>query len=96
MNDSQGRITVLHRIHNDPHRKKVIDLVDGLILIFHFFVDTEKVLHPPVNLGLNAGIYNMHPHLVHNPLNVSFPLTFARGDLIHQIIISLRLRIFQG
>ena len=91
MNHTQRRIAVLHRVHDDAHRKQIINLVNGFILVLHFFVDTEKMLHPAVNLGFDACIDNMLTDLVYDILNIFLPHAFAHGNFIHQIIISFRL-----
>ena len=96
MNDTQGRIAILYRIHNNTHGKQIINLIDGLILILHFFVDAEEMLYAPVNLCFDAGIFNMLTDLIHNALDIFFADILAHRNFIHQIIISFRFQIFQG
>ena len=94
MDHSQCCITVLYRIHDDPHGKQIINLIQGLSLIFHFLINTEKMLYTAINLRLDAGIFNMLADLIHNVLNILFTHTFAHCDLIDQIIIDIRFQIF--
>ena len=94
MNYAQRRITVLYRIHDNPHRKQIINLVQRLMLVFHFLIDTEKVFYTPIHLCFNPGTGNVLADLIHNALNVLFSGTLAHGNLIHQIIIDIRFQIF--
>ena len=96
MDHSQGCIAVLYGIHNDPHGKQIIDLVYGLILVFHFLIDAEKMLYSSVDLGFDPGISDMLTDLIHNILDVFFPDAFTDSNLVHQVIVSLRFQIFQG
>ena len=96
VNHAKGRITVLHRVHNDADGKQIIDLVDGLVLVLHLLIDAEKVLDPPVDLSFDPCIFDMLAHLVHNALDIFFPDALSHRNLIHQIVISLGLQIFQG
>ena len=95
MDNAQCPITVLHRIHYNTYGKQIINLVNGFILVLHFLIDTEKMLHPAVNLGLYACIFNMLAHFVYNILDVSFPFALTDSNFIHQIVIHFRLQIFQ-
>ena len=95
MDRPQCRITVLHRIHNNPDSEQVVNLIQCLILVFHFFVDTEKVLDPAVDFSLYPHIADMLAHFIHNGLDISFPDTFADGNFVHQVIIHFRFQIFQ-
>ena len=96
VDDSQRRVTVLQGVHNNPHREQIIDLIQGLALILHLLIDAEKVFDTAVHLGLYSGVCNVLADLVHNPLNILFPGAFAHCNLIHQVIVDLRLQIFQG
>ena len=39
MDDTQRRIAVLDRIHNNADCKQIIDLIDGLALVDHLLID---------------------------------------------------------
>ena len=95
MDDSQRPIAVFHRIYDNTHRKQIVNLVNGLILIFHFLVNAEKVLYAPVYLRLNPRMCNMPAHFADNVLDIPLPLALTGRYLIHQVIINLRFQIFQ-
>ena len=59
MDHAQSRIAVFHRIHNDADRKQVIHLIQRLVLVHHLLIDTEEMLHTPVDLCLDVGILHM-------------------------------------
>ena len=56
---AERSIAVLHRVHDDAHRKQVIHLVQRLVLVHHLLVDTEEMLHPSVNLCIDVSILHM-------------------------------------
>ena len=91
---AQRRITVLNRIYDNPDSKQVINLVDGLMLILHLFVNAEEMLDTTVNLSFDSRLFDVLGNLVHDSLNILFALAFAHRDLVHQIIINVRFEIF--
>ena len=91
MDNTQCGITVLYRVHNDTHGKQIVNLVDGLVLVLHFFVNAEEMLDPAVDFRLDAGIFNMLLYFLHNIFNVFFPLALPDRNLFHQIVVGFRL-----
>ena len=94
MDYAQRGITVLYRIHDNTHGKQIVNLVNGLILVLHFLVNTKKMLDTAIYLRFDARAFDMLADLVNDSLNISLPLAFSDGNLIHQIIIGFRLQIF--
>ena len=94
MDHPQGRIAVLHRLHDDTHCKQIVDLVQSLVLVLHLFIDAEKMLDPAVHLSADTGIFNVVADFVHNALDIFLPDAFAHGNLIHQVIVDFRFKIF--
>ena len=94
MNDTQRRIAVLDRVHDNPHCKQIVYLIQGLILVHHFLINAEEMFDPPGHIRPDTGLDNMGLHLVHDTLDIFFPGTFAKRDLLHQIIVDIRLQIF--
>ena len=92
---AQRRIAVLHRIHDDPHGKQIIDLIQRLILEHHFFVNAEKMLDPPIDLRMNVGIFHMLGNLCHDLLHELFPLCLPFIEVADQLSVHLRLGILQ-
>ena len=95
MNHAKCRIAILHTVYNNTNCKQIINLIYGLILVLHLFINTEEMLYTTVNLCLDPGIFNMLTDLIHNILNIFFTDTLTHRDLIYQIIICFRLQIFQ-
>ncbi len=95
MNDSQSCITIFHRINNNSHSKQIINLINILALVFHLFVNTKKMLHPPIYLCFNSSTRDMFRHLVHNILHVFFPCVLFESNLFHQIIVGFWFKVFQ-
>ena len=59
VNDTEGRITVRDRINYDPDSKKVIYLVESLVLIEHLAVDGHEMLDAPVKCSFYSRIFNV-------------------------------------
>ena len=95
MNYSQSRITVLDRIHFDPHRKQIVNLIQSLILIHHFLINAEKMLHPPVDLRLDAAPLNMTADFIDGLFDVSFPAYLLGVQGMFQFLVDIRLQISQ-
>ena len=96
VNKAQHRITVLYRIHDNADGKQIIDLVYGLVLVYHLLVNGEEVLDSSFNVGSDAGLFDMLPHLLHNLVDSLFPNLSFKMYLLRQIVIHLRLQVFQG
>ena len=94
MDHAQRPVAVLDRIHYDAYCKQIINLVDRLILILHFFINAEKMLDAAVNLSFNTRIFDMFAYFIDNILDISFPFALTDGNLIHQIVINFRFQIF--
>ena len=58
MHYPKGGVAVLYVMNYYPYRKEVIDLVEGLLLIHHLFVDRKEVLCPAVDLGFYSGFFH--------------------------------------
>ena len=95
MNHPQRCITVLHCLHNNPDCKQIIYLIQGLVLVYHLFVNAEEMLHSSVYPSFNPGLADMSRHLVYNTLYKGFSGILTQGNLLCQIIINLRLQILQ-
>ena len=96
VNKAQHRITILYRIHDDTDGKQIIDLVYGLVLVYHLLVNGEKVLDSSLNVGSDARLFDMLPHLLHNLVDSLFPNLSFKMHLLRQVVIHLRLQVFQG
>ena len=59
MDHAEGRVTVFHRVNNNPYCKKIVNLVYRLILINHLFVDTEEMLDSSIDFRPDMGIFHM-------------------------------------
>ena len=95
MDHTKCRITVFDRIYDNTHCKKIINLVQRLVLIYHLFVDTEEMFDAPVNLRPDPRLLNMRPHFCNNPIHKFLALRFPQGNLLYQIIVNFRFQIFQ-
>ena len=95
MNHAQGRIAVLHGIHNNPHGKYIVNLIQGLILVDHLPVNAEEMLYPAIHLRLNLCLLDVFSDLIDNLFHKSFSCPLPEGNLIRQFLKNLRLQIFQ-
>ena len=95
MNHTQCRIAVLHCLHNDTHSEEIINLIQRLMLVLHLLVDTEKMLYTAIDFRIDPRIFNMFTDFIHNTLDIFFTDALTDSDLIHQIVIDIRLQILQ-
>ena len=96
MDDAQRCIAVLYRVHDDPYREQVIDLVHRLILIDHLLVNAEKMLDTPVHIRFDAGVLHVGGHFIHDLLDEFFPLRLPCVNLIYKVKEYFRLRILKS
>ena len=96
MDNTQCGITVLYSIHLDSYCKYVIYLVQGFILVNHLTVYREEMLNTSINFSFNARIAYMHSHLFNYAFNKCFPARSVNINLLHQIIIYIRHKVFHG
>ena len=85
-----------NRIYDNPDSKQVINLVDGLMLVLHLFVNAEEMLHTAVNLGLDVGILHVLLYLFHNSVDKFFSCTLTESNFFYKVIIDIRFQIFKG
>ena len=95
MNNTKGRITVLHCIHNNTHRKQIIDLIQCLVLIDHLLVNAKEMLNTAIHLCLDTALCHMLTDFFHNGIYKSLTLTALQIDLSGQIIIHFRFQVSQ-
>ena len=53
------------------------------------------MLYTAIDFGFDAGVLNMFTDFIHNTLDIFFTDALTDSDLIHQIIIDIRLQILQ-
>ena len=59
MDHTKCCITVLHCIYQDTHCKQIINLVNSLVLIDHFFINAEEMLDSSIYLSFDSCIVHM-------------------------------------
>ena len=70
---AQGRVAVLHRIHDDPHRENIIDLVQGLVLVHHLLIYAEKMLHTAADLTCHLRMLHVGADLLDDLVDEVLP-----------------------
>ena len=93
MDHAQGRIAVLYRINDNPHRENIIDLIQRFMLIQHFLINTEEVLHPAFHFAFDLRVLHVAADFRFDLINEVFPGLAGQGDGLLQILIDLRLQI---
>ena len=91
MDDTERRITVLHRIYNNTDCKQIVDLIYGLVLIDHLLINTEEMLDTSVHFTFDIGILHMCRYFLNDLIYKFFTFCFSCIDLIHQIKKDFRL-----
>ena len=94
MDHAKRRITVFHGIHNDPNRKQIVHLIQSFILIDHFLVDAEKMLHSSVYFRLNMRVLHMRRYFRDDLLDKFFPLRLTLVQIVDKLPVHFRLGIF--
>ena len=93
MDQSQHGIAVLNRIHDHANSEQVINLIQRLVLNLHLLVNTEIVLHTAIDFRLDSGFLQMPGNFIHNTSDIILAGHLPAVDIVHQLLISLRLQI---
>ena len=72
MDHPQGPVAVFNGIHDDPHGEHVVNLIQGLILLDHLFIDAEKMFYPPVHSGRDLRVRHVVPYFFHDVIDKCF------------------------
>ena len=95
MYHTECRITVFDRIYDDTHCKKIIDLIERFVLVYHLFVNAEEMFDTAVDLCFDTRFFDMGTHFCDNTVHKFLAFCFTQSDLFYQVIINFRLQIFQ-
>ena len=95
MDHAERGITVFHRINDDAYREQIVHLIQRLVLVHHFLIYTEEMLHTSVNFCLDVGILHMLRHFRDDLLDELFPLRLTLVQVFHELIVNIRLPVFQ-
>ena len=95
MDQSKCRITILYSVHNNTHCKEIVDLIEGLFLVNHLFVNAEKMLHTAVHLAVDAVFQHTDGNLLHDVIYKILPLTQLHIDLFGEFFVDFRLQILK-
>ena len=95
MDHTQCRITVFDRFHQNTYSKQIIDLIQCLILVDHLFINAEEMFHSSLYICLDLGIVHVLFDFRHDGLYIFLTGTLLLCNLGYQIIIDIRLQIFQ-
>ena len=93
---AQHLVTLVYRADDDAHRRQVVDLVEGLVLRLHLFIDGIEVLGPaehfPLDLAVGEDVFDLFDHEVDEVM----PLVQLLMDVFHQKFVRFRLQIFEA
>ena len=87
MHEAKHCITILDGIDYHAHGKKVIYLIDRLILFLHFPVDTVEMLGPAFDLRFYAEFRSFSLYFVNDGIYVFNALAALFCDFFNQIIV---------
>ena len=96
MDHAERRIAILYGIYDNTHGKNIIDLIQRLMLVHHFFVNTEEVLDPSADLTFDLGILHVNADLCNDIIDKFLARFTCQSDLLLQVVVDLRLQILKG
>ena len=96
VDDAQDVVAFQHRIHNNPHRVDVVNLVHIAALHIHLAVDAVDAFHPSVNLGLDMLFLQalVDPH--NDALQKGLALLLPEGQLAFDIGVGDGVQVLEG
>ena len=96
MDDAKDIVAFQHGIHNDAHRVYVVNLIKRASLDIHFAVDAVNAFYPPVNLRGDMLFLQACLDPLDNVAEKRFPVLFAQGQLLLDLVIGHRIKMLQG
>ena len=69
MDFTENFVTLVHRVHDNPYRHRVVNLVERFALFLHFAINAVKMLSSAENLPRDVRIVH---HLAHVRDNVVY------------------------
>ena len=93
VHNAQSAVAVLNAVYQHTDRQQIINLTQFLMVAQHLFMDTVKILGPPLDLARNIHRIKMLFDLTHSRMDHCLTLAAFDLDLLDQIIIDLRLHI---
>ena len=96
MDHTECRITVFDCIYKNANCKQIVNLIDRLVLVDHFFIYTKEMFDTSINLSFDCSFIHMLLDLFDNVIYKFLPLALTQGYFIDKIIVYIWLQIFQG
>ena len=93
VDNAQDVIAVLNGIHDDPHRKHIVDLFKALALDEHLPVNAVNALHTAFNIHVGDG--DLHPAADHSLgiLDELFSAVAAGGEVVLDLLVGQRVQV---
>ena len=97
MHHGQGAVTALQRRAENPHRRHVVDLVEGLLLALHLAPDAIKMLGTAGHFtALQAHRRQPVPQQLHRDSEPILPIAALAGHLLLDLAEGLRFENLEG
>ena len=96
VDDAQGSVAVVHRVHDDADGDEVVDLADTHVVALHLAVGGIEMLGTAGELGVDAGLLHELPHAFHGGAQELEPLLLLPGYEAADALIFLRHEILEG
>ena len=95
MDDAKHCVTVRDRFHEHTHSKKIVNLVQILVLGDHLLVDAKIMLDAAVNRALDTVLLKRGLDLVHDLRDILLALLFAAVHVLNELVVLFRFQITQ-
>lgn len=93
MDNPQDAVAVLYAVNQDTDCQKVIDFIDAFVVFLHLLVDAVKALGTALDFTFDPTITAQMAQFVHGFLDHGFPFVPFDLDLLHKLIVMLRLHV---
>jgi len=89
VHDSERLVTLAHRVHDDPERHQIVNLVEHHVLRLHFLVNGVEVLGASRDFRFDPGLGKFLGQDFDHVLDVALPLGLLLRDVSLELIVDL-------
>ena len=96
VDDPQGFIAFMDRVHDDAKGQEIVEFIQGDLLGLELAVDAVEIFDPPVHFPLDVVLLQFVPEELAHVLVVFLQGALLPGQALLDLLIGLRLQVEKG
>ena len=96
VDSTQNGVTFLDVLYDNAHRGQIVNLFQGLTLVFNLFIDGVEVLGSAENFPFNLVRLHQILDFIDDYVDKFFTFRQLRADVVRKILVRFTVEIFQA